>query len=221
MDGIHDMGGMQGFRPVAPRRDEPPFHEPWEGRMHGIALTLWATDLDLSLRPQIERIETVHYLTTPYYQHWQEAFEQGLVDLGTLTRDELDVWVERLRAGERPPGRRDQTTVELVRAMFDPIDHAPPAGDSHRFTVGRPVRVRRISTTIHNRCPRYVRGARGVVERLLAPARAPENEDDGGDRVEPCYTVAFRATELWPDDDGTHTVLVDLWESYLDEEDRA
>jgi nitrile hydratase len=32
MNGIHDMGGMQGFGKVEPEPNEPPFHTPWEGR---------------------------------------------------------------------------------------------------------------------------------------------------------------------------------------------
>jgi hypothetical protein len=67
------------------------------------------------------------------------------------------------------------------------------------------VRVRRISTAVHNRCPRYVRGVSGVVERLLAPDWLPENED------------LFAAADLWPDDGADRTVLVDLWETYLEE----
>jgi nitrile hydratase len=33
MNGIHDMGGMQGFGPVAPERNEPVFHADWEARV--------------------------------------------------------------------------------------------------------------------------------------------------------------------------------------------
>ena len=33
MDGIHDMGGMDGFGTVVAEPNEPPFHEPWEGRV--------------------------------------------------------------------------------------------------------------------------------------------------------------------------------------------
>jgi nitrile hydratase len=32
MNGIHDMGGMEGFGPVQPEPNEPPFHSTWEGR---------------------------------------------------------------------------------------------------------------------------------------------------------------------------------------------
>jgi nitrile hydratase len=33
MDGIHDMGGMDGYGKVEPEANEPVFHEPWEGRV--------------------------------------------------------------------------------------------------------------------------------------------------------------------------------------------
>ena len=31
MNGVHDMGGMQGFGPVHPEKNEPVFHARWEG----------------------------------------------------------------------------------------------------------------------------------------------------------------------------------------------
>ena len=33
MNGIHDMGGMDGFGKVEPEMNEPVFHAPWEGRV--------------------------------------------------------------------------------------------------------------------------------------------------------------------------------------------
>ena len=33
MNGVHDMGGMDGFGKVEPEPNEPPFHAPWEGRV--------------------------------------------------------------------------------------------------------------------------------------------------------------------------------------------
>ena len=33
MDGIHDMGGMDGFGKVEAEPNEPTFHEAWEGRV--------------------------------------------------------------------------------------------------------------------------------------------------------------------------------------------
>ena len=33
MDGVHDMGGMDGFGKVEAEQNEPPFHATWEGRV--------------------------------------------------------------------------------------------------------------------------------------------------------------------------------------------
>ena len=35
MDGVHDMGGMDGFGKVEPEPNEPVFHHRWEGRRAG------------------------------------------------------------------------------------------------------------------------------------------------------------------------------------------
>jgi hypothetical protein len=40
MNGVHDMGGMDGFGPIPIERDEPVFHAPWEARMYAIAISL-------------------------------------------------------------------------------------------------------------------------------------------------------------------------------------
>ena len=38
MDGIHDLGGLDGFGPVEVEPDEPVFHEDWERRAFRINL---------------------------------------------------------------------------------------------------------------------------------------------------------------------------------------
>ena len=55
----------------------------------------------------------------------------------------------------------------------------------------------------------------GVVERVQCEDALPDAAGDG--RVEPVYSVAFRSSHLWPDRaEPEFTVLVDLWESYLE-----
>ena len=49
MDGMHDMGGVDGFGKVEPERDEPTFHAPWEGRVLALQRSLgyaraWSID---------------------------------------------------------------------------------------------------------------------------------------------------------------------------------
>ncbi len=37
MDGIHDLGGKQGYGPIEVDDDETPFHHDWEAREWGMA----------------------------------------------------------------------------------------------------------------------------------------------------------------------------------------
>jgi hypothetical protein len=36
MNGVHDMGGMDGFGPIPIEQNEPVFHAEWEARMNAI-----------------------------------------------------------------------------------------------------------------------------------------------------------------------------------------
>jgi hypothetical protein len=42
MNGVHDMGGMDGFGKVEPEADEPTFHEKWEGRVMAMVRAMGA-----------------------------------------------------------------------------------------------------------------------------------------------------------------------------------
>ena len=77
MDGIHDMGGMDGFGKVEPEPNEPPFHAPWEGRVMALARAMgyagaWHID---HARFAQERLPPQVYLTSSYYQRWALAME--------------------------------------------------------------------------------------------------------------------------------------------------
>jgi nitrile hydratase subunit beta len=92
MNGIHDLGGMHGFGPIQPERDEPVFHEPWERRVFGMMIATFAGgqfNVD-QFRHAIERMPPAHYLESSYYEHWLAALETLLVENGALTRDELE-----------------------------------------------------------------------------------------------------------------------------------
>lgn len=57
MNGVHDMGGMQGFGPIQPENDEPVFHERWEGRVLAMLRAVAATGkLPSGPRPFIESL---------------------------------------------------------------------------------------------------------------------------------------------------------------------
>jgi nitrile hydratase len=89
-----------------------------------------------------------------------------------------------------------------------------------RFAPGARVRTYRHDPPHHTRLPRYARGKRGVVVEPegRAPLADVSSAGRGDAPVEQVYAVRFAARELWGE--GEHDVVLDLWESYL-EEDRA
>jgi nitrile hydratase subunit beta len=84
-----------------------------------------------------------------------------------------------------------------------------------RFTVGSRVRARSTDPDGHTRLPRYARGHVGEVLDVRGHWPLPDLVVRGISRTEPVYAVRFPAAELWGS--GTHSVILDLWESYLEE----
>ena len=72
MDGIHDMGGMDGFGKVEVEQNEPTFHEKWEGRVMAMVRAMGANGgLNIAMqRFSRERLPPVTYLESSYYQKW-------------------------------------------------------------------------------------------------------------------------------------------------------
>jgi nitrile hydratase len=85
------------------------------------------------------------------------------------------------------------------------------------FTPGTRVRARETDPDHHTRLPRYVRGHVGEIVEVEGVCPLPDDRARGvvAPRVEMVYAVRFPAAALWGA--GTHTVTVDLWESYLEE----
>jgi nitrile hydratase subunit beta len=223
MDGIHDLGGMHGFGAVVVPGGEAPYHERWEARVFAL---LQLVDLEgLGARPgdraTIEEMDPVDYLAASYYERWLWSAEQRLLRKGTIAAGEVEHMMERLAAGEpEPPAHRDPDQAARVVQWLglEEIVPMPPATRS-RFVPGQGVRVRRMRPAGHTRCPRYVRGALGVVERVRGAAELPDVAVYRRDApVEPVYAVAFRSDALWGGgEEPSWTVALDLWESYLEE----
>jgi nitrile hydratase len=207
MDGIHDMGGLEGFGEVV--RDEVVFHDEWERRAFGMQMTaqMDRTNTD-EFRHSVERLDPRIYLTSSYYGRWLASLEVRLVERGLLTSDEVDA---RVGAAARPSAT---ATIGLP--------HAPPDGGpvrtiehSARFSPGEAVRVRVVHPAGHTRLPRYVRGRSGIV-RFVHPAFVfPDTHAHGeGEQPHHVCSVSFAARELWGE--GDHVVHVDIWESHLE-----
>jgi nitrile hydratase subunit beta len=206
VDGVHDLGGMQDFGPVSVEPTDPVFHAVWEARVFGLGaiVTLQGLANTNSFRHAIERMDPAHYLGSPYFEHWLTAIATLLVERGALTREEL----EARSGGPFPVSRPSQAP---------PWTAAAAADARSRFAVGDCVRVLGSHRRGHTRCPRYVRGKQGVVDRCAGAYTLPDADVHGDDPPsEPTYSVRFDAAELWGEEaESGATVSVDLWESYL------
>ncbi len=132
MDGIHDLGGKQGFGAVQREADEPVFHERWEARVLGIRLLGdGGTALNIDhFRHGIERIDPVAYLTHGYYGRWLGGLETRLVEAGVL-----DTATITRRAIEIGASAND---LIAARPMADPdrVDYRPAASGNQRAIPG-------------------------------------------------------------------------------------
>jgi len=207
MNGVHDLGGMDGFGAVHMEAAEPVFHAQWERRVFGMTAVLSAALVRNvhRFRHAIERMEPQHYLGSPYYEHWLTALATLLVERGAITAAELQARVPRGFALSRPP-------------RGDAAPAAVPSGTEPRFAIASRVRVRSDHPLGHTRCPRYVRGRRGEIVRVDGRFALPDVAAHSSQRCGQFqYCVRFAAAELWGTAAGSgESMHVDLWESYLE-----
>jgi nitrile hydratase len=216
MDGVHDMGGMDGFGKVEAEKDEPVFHAPWEGRVLSMQRAMGyagAWHIDHSRFAQ-EQLPPAEYLTAYYYRRWALAMEKNVTERGYVTPEELKAG-HALKPG-KPLKRKltpDVVDASLCRSTF----YRPQQGPA-RFKPGDRVRTKNIHPASHTRLPRYARDKVGVVELCHGCHMFPDSvAADRGDDPQWLYTVVFPAQELWgPDADPTLKVSIDAFEPYLE-----
>ena len=215
MNGVHDMGGMQGFGPVVAEANEPVFHERWEAR--ALALTLavgawgrWTLDASRYAR---ERIPAADYLRMSYYEKWFAGLATLLVESRLVTGDELaNGRAAPGTAKSTPPLRADRVAAALANG--GPTERA--VVDAPRFMVGMTVRARTMNPLDHTRLPRYVRGRLGTISRHHGAHVFPDSNAHGlGEQPQHLYQVRFEARELWGET-GSGAIYIDLWEPYLE-----
>ena len=202
MDGVHDLGGKQGFGPVRHTPGAPVFHEEWEKRinaMYGLVVARGVFNMD-EYRHAIERMEPRHYMNAGYYERTLTSLATLCVEKGVLTREEL----ESLGGGAFPlalplgPGRSNVPT----RRTWQPGDR---------------VRVRADHVGGHVRMPGYIRGKVGVVVAESPRYPFPDAHAHGVEAEdEPTYDVRFASLELWPDAADEAWVHVGVFQSYLE-----
>lgn len=217
MDGVHDMGGMDGFGPVKPEHNEPIFHAPWESRVLAMTRAMgaangWTIDMQRFAR---EKLPPGFYLDATYYEKWFYAMRQMLLDHGVIDAAEVEAGHAQRPAValKRGPFTVADVTRVMRRGTFD-----RPASAPARYAVGQRVRAKNIHPQTHTRLPRYARGHVGVIERIQGCHAFPDTSANGdSEQGQWLYTVVFDARELWGDDaDATLKVSIEAFESYLD-----
>ena len=202
MDGIHDLGGKQGFGRVRHSPRALAFHEAWERRanaLYSLAVKLGVFNMD-EYRHAIERMEPRHYLAASYYERTLTSLATLCVEKGIVTREELE--------------RRAQGMFPL--ALPSAPGRSNVAG-RERFNAGDRVLVRGDHVPGHVRMPAYIRGKRGVVLSESPAYPFPDAHAHGVEAAdEPTYDVRFSTAELWPDAADAAFVQVAVFQSYLE-----
>jgi nitrile hydratase subunit beta len=216
MDGIHDVGGKQGFGRVKPTTDEPPFEHDWEGRLFGIVRALtrpsdWNAD---KFRFTREQLPPVEYLTQPYFDQWYRSYAAMLLGSRLVTASELGSG-HSMQAGSqlgKPMSAADVATARQTTQRYDREYRGEP-----RFADGDRVRASLTGRPGHTRLPQYVRGHVGVVVAVHGAHVIPDESAKGRPIAEPLYTVGFELAELYPEQTNSgDKVHLDLWERYLE-----
>jgi nitrile hydratase subunit beta len=205
VNGIHDMGGVDGFGPVVRERNEPAFNFDWERRVFGMLLLAGraAGNTD-EFRHALERIPAPRYVNTTYYERWIDALEILLIEKGVVSHRELAARGVEPATASQPANRFQGTPSKSSRARA-------------RFQVGDGVIARNLNPSGHTRLARYVRAKRGVIRHDWGAYVFPDSNAHGsGTRAQHVYSVAFKARELWGNDAHPRdTIHIDLWEDYL------
>ncbi len=202
MDGMHDLGGRQGFGPVRFTHDAKAFHASWEVRVNSLyahAVRRGVFNMD-EYRHAIERMDPRHYLTASYYERSLTSLATLCVEKGLVTRAEL----ERRACGAFP------LSVPSAEGRSN-------CAARESFAIGDKVRVRLDSVAGHMRMPGYIRGKTGVVVGISPAYPFPDGHAHGvTSEDEPTYDVRFRTEDLWTGSADPALVHAGVFESYLE-----
>ncbi len=220
MDGIHDLGGKQGYGPVDVDDGGSPFHHDWEGREWGIAQCARTPGITIDWwRHCRELIVPEDYLARPYFDSWAQTDFATYIEAGWITLAEVDAGRSLDSADARPeppPALTFEQVLDEDRAhahRFDAETDTPP-----KFDVGQKVRTLAHGHAGHTRLPQYARNHVGIVHALHGAHVFPDLSAQGREIHQHCYSIEFSAAELWPEAKGSRDkVFLDLWEAYLGE----
>lgn len=214
MDGMHDLGGKEGFGPIPIGDDSVVFKHDWEQRMWALARSGIARGITIDwFRHGLERMVPTDYLTFAYFNKWCATYMMLLIDNGVITRQEAISGHIANPAANADPMSLDDVMQVNSRANIDfEMEELAPA----RYRVGDQVLTRSHTTSGHTRLPAYARNATGTIMAHHGTHPLPDQGALGHHVGEHLYTVTFSAAELWGDDANPRdSVSLELWESYF------
>ena len=209
-----DLGGQLGHGPVTPEPEGELFHAAWEPRALALTVAMGASgawNIDMS---RAARETLPNYRELSYYEIWIAGLQKLLVERGLLQRDEIEAG-HALHAAL--PVRRVLAAADVPRVLAKGAPVEREATMPARYAVGQAVRAYAGPVPHHTRLPAYVRGKRGVIERVNGMHVFADAHALGlGEQPHWLYTVVFDGTDLWGDASPGLKVSVDAWEPYLE-----
>ena len=218
MDGVHDLGGEEGYGPVQVDYVSEPFHKEWEGREWGIAQCARTPNMTIDWwRYCRELIMPEDYLSRPYLDSWAQTDFATYIEAGWISLEEIDHQVS-LSGMDYSGDLLPATSVQDI--LLDERNHAvrydAPIESDPVFSTGQSIITNKQGHSGHTRLPQYARGVRGVIHAYHGAHVLPDQSAQGRQIHQHLYSVVFASSNLWPEiHDSKDKVFLDLWESYL------
>ena len=219
MDGIHDIGGKQGYGPIEVDESEVPFHHDWEAREWGISRTARVPGINIDWwRHCRELIMPEDYLGRPYFDSWAQTDFATYINAGLISLEEIksgNVASDQFKNDGSPPVLNRDQAIQVDHdsaTRFDAEVESDPL-----LTIGQKVITSSYGHSHHTRLPQYARGRRGTVHDYHGAHIFPDLSSQGEKTWQHLYSIVFEGTELWAEDGRRNSkVYLDLWESYLE-----
>ncbi|MCD0505866.1 nitrile hydratase subunit beta [Bordetella petrii] len=202
MDGMHDLGGKQGFGFIQKEAQRAGLKENWEIKISALMGRLVGQhcfNMD-EYRHAIERMAPAHYLSASYFERTFTAVASLCLEKGLITAEEF-----RRAAGEAVP-------LSVPSKPGRTHEGALPG-----LKIGDTVRVRNLFVPGHIRMPAYVRGKTGKIVGVSPAYPYPDAAAHGLDCArQATFDVCFQAGDLWENGSDSAEVHVGLFHAYLE-----
>ena len=218
------MGGKPSHPIIPDKPDDKKFEEAWHRRVLGITIAVgamgaWSIDASRYARESLPRSD---YNKFTYYEKWLSGLINLLFQKGFINKNEI----QSGSADSKAPTEWRQRVLSAKNVAAALAAGAPTRREGRKpiFSIGQTVCVKLPSETLsitrgHTRLPHYISGKTGAIIRCHGVHVLPNtNAHFLGERPENLYAVEFESSVLWEQNPSlSDTVVVDCWESYLEE----